>query len=458
MRIIILGAGQVGATLAEHLAGEANDITLVDSDSRRLSALQDRLDLRTCCGSAAHPAVLARAGAEDADMLVAVTSSDEVNMVACQVAQSLFNIPQRIARVREQAYLQQADLLFQRQGIPVDVLISPEQLVTLALQRLVEHPGALQVVDFANGRAQLVAFKVGPQGPLAGAEIASLRERLPALDFRVAAIFRRERALVPRGDTQIEAADEVFFIAASEQIPALMRALCPQHRLGRRLMIAGGGNIGFRLAARLERDYRVKLIEQDLLRCQWLSESLARTTVLHGSASDRDLLIEEGVDGMDVFLALTNDDEANVMSSLLARQLGADMLVCLISNPAYVDLVQGGQIDIAVSPQQSTVGALLAHVRRGHVVAVHALRRGAAEALEVVAHGDADSSQVVGRRLDELRLPSSATVGALVRDGEVLIAHDDLRVQTDDHLIVFVAERFQVADVERLFQVGITFL
>lgn len=458
MRIIILGAGQVGGTLAEHLAGEANDITVVDHDSRRLRELEDRLDLRTICGSASLPRILAQAGAEDADMLVAVTSSDEINMIACQVAQSLFNLPRKIARVREHDYLSYGDALFGREAIPVDVLISPEALVTLSLKRLLQYPGALQVLDFAGGKAQLVAVKARYGGALVGQQIASLREHLPSVEIRVAAIFRRECAVIPQGDTVIEADDEVFFVAAREDIRQVMGELRRQDRPYKRVVIAGGGHIGARLAASIEERYRVKVIELNLERCELLSQELKKSTILHGSASNRDLLIEENIEATDVFLALTNDDEANVMSSMLAKKLGARTVITLINNPAYVDLVQGGLIDIALSPQQSTISALLSHVRRGDVVAVHSLRRGAAEALEAIAHGDRQSSQVVGRRIDQLDLPEGTTVGALVRNEVVSIAHDRSVIEDGDHVILFVADKRAVKQVERLFQVGMGFI
>lgn len=457
MRIIILGAGQVGGTLAEHLAGEANDITVVDIDHGRLQSLQDRLDIRTFCGSASHPRVLAGAGARDADMLVAVTSSDEINMVACQVAQTLFNVPRKIARVRERDYLESDQRLFTREAIPVDVLISPEALVTRRLEHLLAYPGALQVLDFANGRVQLVGVEVVYGGALAGQEVASLRHSIPDVDLRVAAIYRRGRALMPTGSTVIEAGDEVFFIAAHEHIRKILHTLRPEHRGYRRVMVVGGGNVGARLATAIEGDYRLKLVEQDLSRCQWLSRQLPHTTVLHGSATDREMMAEESIETVDVFIAVTNDDEANIMASMLAKKLGVRTVITLINNPVYVDLIQGGLIDIAISPQQSTIGALLTYVRRGDVVAVHSLRRGAAEALEAVAHGDRNSSRVVGRRLDQLALPQGTTVGALVRGDKVLIAHDNLEVADGDHVILFVADRRAVRQVEKLFQVDIGF-
>ena len=456
MKIIILGAGQVGGTLAEHLASEANDITVVDTDGDRLRELGDRLDIRTIQGRGSFPTVLRQAGADDADMLVAVTNSDETNMVACQVAYTLFHTPTKIARVREPAYLTRAGL-FDNEAIPVDVLISPEQVVTNYIKRLIEYPGALQVIDFADGKAQLVASKAYYGGPLVGQQLKELRAHMPGVDTRVAAIYRRNRAIVPRGDTVIEADDEVFFIAARGNIRAVMSELRRLEDSYRRVVIAGGGNIGERLAEAIESRYQVKIIEKSPARCRHLSEVLDSTIVLQGSASDRDLLLEENINETDMFLALTNDDEANIMSSLLAKRLGARKVITLINNTAYVDLVQGGEIDIAISPQLATIGTLLTHVRRGDVVSVHSLRRGAAEAIEAIAHGDAKSSKVVGRRIRDIALPPDTTIGAVIRDEEVLIAHDDTLIESGDHVILFLMDKRHIRDVERLFQVGLAF-
>ena len=457
MKIIILGAGQVGGSLAEHLANEANDITVIDTNSARLRELQDRLDIRTIEGKASYPSALEQAGVQDADMLIAVTNSDEVNMIACQIARTLFNVPTKIARVREHDYLQRNHAIFGDKGIPVDVLISPEELVTQHIKRMIQYPGALQVLDFASGQAQLVAVKAYYGGPLVGREISFLRSHMPNIDTRVAAIFRQDHPMIPKGDTVIEADDEVFFIAARRDIRAVMSELRRLDRSYKRIMIAGGGNIGARLAGSLENDYQVKLIERSLERCNWLARDLNNTIVLHGSASDRDLLVEENIEDTDVFCALTNDDEANIMASMLAKRLGARTVMTLINNPAYVDLVQGGVIDIAISPQQTTIGALLTHVRRGDVAAVHSLRRGAAEALEAVAHGDKRSSRVVGRSIEEIDLPPGSNIGAIIRGNEVLIAHDDLVIENDDHVILFLVDKRRIAEVERLFQVGLTF-
>ena len=456
MKIIILGAGQVGASLAEHLADEQNDITLVDINGDRLRELQDRLDIGTVAGQASNPDVLLRAGAEDADLLIAVTNSDEINMVACQVAYSLFRTPTKISRIRSKAYLEQRSL-FNNDAIPIDVIISPELLVTRYIHRLIEHPGALQVLDFAGGKVQLAAVRAYYGGPMVGNELREIRSHMPNVNTRVAAIFRRDSAIMPTKDTVVEADDEVFFIAAKEDIMPVMGELRRLDNPYKRILIAGGGNIGVRLADAIEDQYRVKIIERSYARCRELSETLRKTIVLNGNASDRELLIAENIEDVDVFCALTNDDEANIMSSMLAKRMGARKVITLIANPTYVDLVQGGDIDIAISPQQITMGSLLTHVRRGDIINVHSLRRGAAEALEIIAHGDARSSKVIGKRLDEIEKIPGSSIGAIVRGDEVLIAHRYLVVEPEDHLIVFLTDKTKIKQVERLFQVGFSF-
>ena len=457
MKIIILGAGQVGTSVANNLASEANDITVVDQDPELLSALQDRLDLRTVQGHAAHPDVLMRAGAEDADMILAVTNSDETNMVACQVAYTLFHTPTKIARVRAVGFTNHPRL-FAQDALPIDVLISPEQLVTDYILRLIENPGALQVLDFAGGRVRLVAVKAYYGGPLVGNELRTLYDHMPHVDARVAAIYRQGKAIRPEGSTIIEADDEVFFVAATKNIRAVMSELRRLEKPYKRIIIAGGGNIGKRLATNLERYYQVKLIECDKNRAQQIAEDLQKTIVLHGDVADENLLLEENIENTDVFCAVTNDDEANILSSMLAKRLGARKVMALINRAAYVDMVQSGPIDIAISPQQATIGSLLTFVRRGDVVMVHSLRRGAAEAIEAVAHGDRNSSKVVGRAIEEVELPKGTNIGAIVRGDEVLIAHHDTVIHSEDHVIMFVVDKRQIPEVEKLFQVGITFL
>ena len=457
MKIIILGAGQVGGSVAESLVSEQNDITVVDVEPARLRELQDRLDLRTVAGSASHPSVLMEAGIDDADLLIAVTQSDETNLVACKLAARMFNVPRRIARIRATDFLDDPKVLGP-EGFDVDLSICPEQVLTDYIVKLVEFPEALQVLDFAGGQVSLVAVRAYKGGPMVGRPVKEIRGHIPNIDTRIVAIFRRDGAIMPDGDTVIEDGDEVFCLAASDNIRQVMKELRRMDQPVKRVMIAGGGNIGLRLGRALEAGYSVRLIEHNKRRCDVLAAKLNRALVLNGDATDEELLEQENIAEMDLFVAVTNDDENNIMSCLLAKKMGARRVVALINRRSYVDLLQSGQIDIAISPAQATIGKLLAHVRRGDVVAVHSLRRGAAEALEAVVHGDRDSCRLTGRRVEEIELPAGTTIGAVVRGGEVLMAHHDTRIEAEDHVIVFVTDKKTLPRVEKLFQVGARFL
>ena len=477
MKVIILGAGQVGASVAEGLVSEENDITIVDRDGARLAELQDRLDLRTVVGDAATPSVLRQAGADDADMLIAVTQSDHANLVACKLAHSVFNVPTRVARLRSKDFLEDESLLLP-ENFAVDFALCPEQVITDYIQRLIEFPEALQVLNFARGRVSLVAVRAYEGGLLVGKPIMEMRSLLPfGMDARIAAIFRHDQAIFPEGDTVIEAGDEVFLLAAAEHIRPVLRQLRRMSNPVERIMIAGGGNIGIRVAKKLEKRYEIKLIEGRKERAELLANELDTTLVLLGDATDEDLLEQENIAEMDLFLALTNDEEDNIMAGSLAKRMGCKRVVALINRRAYAEMIEGGPIDIGISPAQVSIGTLLAHVRQGDVAEVHSLRRGAAEALEVVAHGDAKTSKVIGRRIDQVDWPHGVTVAALVRNfdqvvvvgqtddwtsitrhGEVVIAHHDTVIQPDDHVIVFCTRKKLVKKVEKLFQVGFHFL
>lgn len=471
MRIIVLGAGRVGSSVAESLVSEANDITVIDSDAARVADLQQRYDLRGLVGNATLPSLLREAGADDCDLLIAVTSSDETNLVSCKIAADLFNVPTRIARVRN-TELQQHPELTGDTGFRVNHIIWPEQSVTDYLLRLIAYPEVLQVLEFANGAASLIAVRAGADGPLVSRPLQELRQHLPNVEARVVAIFRDDRSIACDGTTLVAPGDEVFFLTASRHVRAVIGELRRIDRPVRRVMIAGGGNIGLRLARALDTGegiekwaggYNVKIVETSKRRCEYLASQLSsRMLVLNGDGTDEDLLADEGVGECHLFCALTNDDENNIMSALLAKRLGARRTIALINRKSYGELMQGSQIDIAISPSHATLSALLKHVRRGDVVAAHSLRRGAAEALEIIAHGEPRSSRVVGRRIDQIELPPGAAIGALVRgagdEARVLMAHHDLVIESGDHAILFVANKRQVPRIEKLFQVGVGFV
>ena len=457
MKIIVLGAGQVGRTVAISLTEEDNDVTVVDTLPQILQEIADTTDLRTVEGPASYPEVLRRAGAEDADMIVAATDSDETNIVAVQIAYTLFRTPAKIARIRSQEYMREKNL-FNNDHIPIDVIISPEKLITEHIERIIEHPGAIQVVDFARGRVRLVGVEVTPDAPMVNQPLARLPHFLDDIETRVTAIYRGDERVVPDGATVVREGDVVFFLGVRKHTGKVMAQFHDVDEPCRHVMIAGGGNIGAQLASKLERFYRVKVIEANEERAELIAGELVSAMVLHGDAANREMLIEEHVSEMDVFCALTNDDEANILSAMLAKRMGARKVMSLINRPAYVDLVERDVIDVAISPQQITIGELLTLIRRGDVVSVHSLRRGSAEALEGVAHGDEETSSLVGRSVGELKLPKSANIGAVVRGEKVLIAHHDLVVESDDHLIVLVTDKRQIPEVEKLFQVGVTFV
>jgi trk system potassium uptake protein len=473
MNIIILGAGRVGESVAESLVSEKNDITVIDTDPQRLRQLQDRLDLRGVVGNGIQPSVLEAAGIRDADMLIGCAAADETNLVACKVAHELYGVPTRIARLRSPEY-EAGDAMLGKSGFAVDEVICPEASVTAYIRKLIEYPRALQVLEFARGLVSLIAVRALPGGMLVQHCLGEIPTLVPGLDMRVVAIYRRDAVLPDLlGDTRIEAGDEVFVLAATAQILQVLGALHAAAATPvRRIMLAGGGKVGLRLARELKGRYEVKLIETDRARCEYLATELGSDSlVLNGDCTDEELLEDENVGDMDLFAALSSDDEDNIMSCLLAKRMGAKRVLALINRKAYADLVQGGEIDIALSPSNTVIGELLAYVRRGDVEAVHSLRRGAAEALETIVRGDTKCSKVVGRRVGQLDLPRGVQIGAIVRglhtpDGElsgtpeqaqVIIAHHDTVIESLDHVIVFVPRKRMIRNVERLFQVSATF-
>ncbi len=461
MKIIILGAGRVGESVAESLVSEHNDITVIDQDPAKLRLLEERLDLRGVVGNGIQPSVLAEAGARDADMLIACAALDESNLVCCKVAHDSFQVPTTIARLRSSELIEGEELLG-KTGFAVDRVICPEASVTRYIHQLISYPEALQVLEFAEGRASLIAVRATAGSVLANHAIGEFRDLIPQAEMRVVAVYRHDAELETTPQTRILPGDEVFVLADTRKIHAVLSALHAVDRPVQRLMIAGGGRVGLRLARSLVGQCEVKIIERDRKRCDYLASQLpSQVLILHGDVADEDLLLEENVGEMDMFIALTSDDEDNIMSAMLAKRLGARRVLSLINRRAYADMMQGSTIDIAISPSQAVIGELLTVVRRGDVAAVHSLRRGAAEALEGVARGDAKTSRLVGRRVQDLRLPTGVRIGAIVRGSgeasEVLMPHHDTCIESDDHVILFLPSKRLVREVEKLFQVSATF-
>ncbi len=466
MNIIILGAGRVGESVAESLVSERNDITVIDTNPQRLAALQERLDLRGITGNGIQPSVLREAGAADADMLIACAPLDETNLVCCKVAHDIFNVTTKIARIRSEEF-PNGGALMDKTGFAVDQVICPEESLTNYIRKLISYPEALQVLEFAQGKVSLIAVRAVTGGPMVGHVISELPKLVPDVEMRFVAIYRNDelgvdQQVICNGSTRIEPGDEVFVLASTSWIRQVLDALRVRDQPVRRVIIAGGGRVGLRLARQLKKDCRVKIIEANPTRCEYLTSQLpGHVLVLNGDSTDEDLLQTENVSECDLFMGLTSDDEDNIMACLLAKRMGARRVLALINRSAYADLVQGSQIDIALSPAQTVIGELLAFVRRGDVEAVYSLRRGAAEALEAVARGDRKTSKVVGRRIEEIPLPPGTQIGALVRgegaDAQVIIPHHDTVIHSNDHVVVFLPRKRMVREVEKLFQVSATF-
>jgi len=451
MNILILGAGQVGSSTAVQLANKEDDeVTVVDVDPDKLEKLSGLADLRVIKGNASHPETLERAGAESADILIAVTSSDEVNMIACQVASSLFNTQTKIARIRASEYTDKPEL-FSESKVPVDFTISPEDLITNYIIEVIEHPGAFQVLDFADGKIRMVGVKTKPQGFLVDSPISTLHDHLGNEKVRIAAIYREGQMIAPEGNTVIKAGDEVYFIAAPDDIDHMITEFNQDQEEANNIVIAGGGRIGLKLASRLEEDNNVKLIEKSTKRAKVLAEQLDTAIVLKGDSSDDALLKEENIENNDVFVATTNSEEANILSAMVAKKMGSKKVMALINKDSFSGLMETDSIDIAISAQQITISALLSHVRKGDVVKVHSLKRGNAEALEAVAHPHG-GSQVVGKSVEEIKLPEGAFITAVVsNEGEIKTVHHTTVIEPDDHVVVFIDNRDTITEIEIIF-------
>ncbi|WP_392561006.1 Trk system potassium transporter TrkA [Orbus sturtevantii] len=453
MKIIILGAGQTGSALAEYLVTEheKNDVTVVDEASEQLQSLQERFDLRAIQGKVSYPQVLENAGAENADMLVAVTNSDEANMLACQIAHSLFNIPQKVARIRAVEYSDDKYQLFSiDNGIPINHIISPEKLITQHISQLIQYPGALQIASFCDDKVYLVAVTAYYGGALVGSELSELNEHLPHVEVKIVAIYRQNRFIRPINSTIIEAGDMVYFITEPSNIKAVISELQRLEKAYKRIMISGGGSVAIALAKRLENDYQVKLIERNAQKAELIADKLVNTTVLHGESADQELLSQEQVELTDLFIAVTSDDESNIMSSMLAKRMGAKKVIVLIQRQAYLELINDSVIDIAISPQLATISELLSHVRQSGIAKVISLRQGSSEVIEIIAHGDKDTSKLVGRSINEIKLPAGITIGAMIRGDDVIISQNDLAIEDNDHLIIFLPDRKAISEIEKL--------
>ncbi len=451
LKILILGAGVTGSSVAEALANENNDIVVIDFKPELLEALKERFDIATVVGNAAHPNILEQAGVASADIVIAVTDSDETNMLACLIIKALYSRPKTIARVRAIEYLKNPKL-FGDNGIPVDFVISPEQIVMESIRNLIELPGVMHISNFADGLVRLFSVKVVADGVLTGKKIKSLRDRLAKGKTRVAAIFRQGKPLVINGEAVIQTGDEVFFVAPSQEVRRVLSELNKLESPVKRIIIAGGGHIGKRLALALQNSYQVKIIEKDPRRAKKISHELGKTIVLLGDCADEALLLDESIESTDLFCAITDNDGVNIISASLAKSLGARKTICLLNHISYSKLLPGTGIDVSVLPNQETLGSILKHLRRADVAQVSSLCGGSAEAIEAIAHHTTDGISVVGCQVDAIELPAGIVMGALIRAKEVIPIHHDTVFEEGDHVVMFAIEKRLVAHIEKLFR------
>lgn len=456
MNILILGAGQVGTSLTELLAKENHSVTVIDLDSANLQRLQDRLDIQTVKGDAANPDILLQAGLEDADMLIAATLNDDTNLLACQIAHILHKTLTKIARVRSHTYLEHPELFDATSNpaaLSVDALISPETLVKDYIMQLIKYPGSLQVIDFADSKVQIVAIKAKSGSLLVGKEISEIKNYLPEkAETRIVAIYRQNEVIMPTGKTIIFEDDEVFFMAIPDSIQTISNELRRgKPRPSRNIMIAGGGNIGFSLAQELEKQHNVKIIDRDISQARHIAETLDEAIIIHGDVADKNLLTEENIDEIDLFIAVTNSDEANIISGMLAKKLGVNRVIALVNNQSYVDLIQLNSIDVAISAHQITTSHLLHYMREGDTVKAFMLRKGAAEVLEVIVHGSENSSKIIGKKIGDIDWPTDITIGCIIRDDEVMIAHRNIIIEAEDHAVIFLTDSSRSDEIAELF-------
>jgi len=455
MNVVILGAGEVGFHIASRLATEGNNVSVVDQDAERLQVIADSMDVRIVCGMASQPSILEQAGAEDADLLIAVTTNDEVNMLACQVAHSLYKVPTKLARVRESDYALHPEL-FGRDDLPIDVIISPEGEAAKVVMGRLNVSSALDSREFFGGAIQLVEFVVRPKSKLAGLSLKELPEVMGNLRVYVVAHEHNSRWRVPDGETVLLAGDGIYVAVECKQLDVLMETLdltCHSPK-GRNVMLVGGGHIGFKVASELEKaGALVKLIEHNAKRAEWLSDQFSNVVVIQGDALDQKLLEEENIDKMDDFLALTNDDETNILSSLISKRYGVPHVVTLVNRSIYTQLVRQIGLDVTVSPRLSTVASILSFVRKGRIHGMASLADGNLEVLEAEA---LETSEILNKPLKDLKMPDDTVIGAILRGEEIIVPNGLVQVEAHDHVLI-VTTSASVAEVEKLFEVHLEF-
>ncbi|WP_435641796.1 Trk system potassium transporter TrkA [Micavibrio aeruginosavorus] len=455
MRVIICGAGQVGYNIAAYLSREDNDVTVIDIQPDLVAKVNETLDANGIVGHASNPDILAAAGAADVDLMIAVTQSDEVNMVACQVAHSLFNVPKKIARIRDRAYMKpEWSNLFTRAHMPIDVIISPEMEVAHAICERLRVPGTTNVMRLADGRVHLVGVMCGDNCPVINTPLKQLTNLFPSLSLKVVAIIRGQQAIIPNENEQMYAGDEVYFFTDTDHLQRAMAAFGHQEKEARHVTVLGGGNIGMYLTRILQEQSpqtRIRVIENNLARAMTLSEQLRGVSIMHGDGLEPKTLEDADMANTETMVAVTDDDETNILAALLAKQAGCERVISLVNKVSYTPLIKFLDIDAMVTPRAITVASIMQHVRRGRIKALHSLRDGFAEVIEAEV---SDTSSIVNTEVGRIKLPRDVLIGAIVRGDDVLMPQPDLKIRSGDHVIV-LATQAQARKVEKLFLVHV---
>jgi len=450
MDIVILGAGKIGTGIATNLVKQNYNITVVDLNAEKLQSLQSDFDLATVIGSASSPEILKKAGIKKDTIVLAVTNSDESNLIACQLCKNLFSVKRTICRISNKAYLDHLDTL----GGCVDVPISPVSEITSHLLELIEHPGTEQIESFVGGEVKLVSVKAKKDGMLVNRALKSIKDDLPNIEASVTAIYRKNKPMLPDGDTVIKEGDEVYFLAKKEDVDAVVSEIRNQGERHKRVMIVGGGKIGFELARNIEDKLRLKLIEPDKDRCEFLSSELKKAIVLRGNGSDEDLLRTENIENIDLFCAVTNDDEANIMSAFLAKKLGVKKTIIILNNYSYINILPKGFVDVALSPQRLTVSMVLQHLYTGDVTQEVILKMASGvEAIAGVVHKNSFTEKYLDKPIKDLPLPSGSSVGAIYRKNNLYTPSrsKDLLLHESDRLIIFISSKTEKDEITKLF-------
>ena len=461
MNIIICGAGRVGFTIAKLLSEQGHSITVIDQSSEDIQKINDSLDVKAIVGKATYPSILEKANAAETDMIIAVTRNDEINMLICQIAFSIFNIPKKIARIRSQDYLNpKFTRVYNKENLPIDVIISPEIEIARSIQRKLEAPGALDSVPFAENQIRLLEILIKDNCKLIGLKLNELTNKFPNLDANIIAIIRKDKSFIPKKTDQVKENDKIYVIINSSQMAETLEAFGHSEKISKKILIIGGGNIGYNLAKNIEdtlEGVRVKIVEKDKLRSEYLANELNNTIVINGNGLDEEVLSEANLDEAETVLALTNDDEDNLMVSVLVEKFAKDQkdiedkrTMALINKPNYSLLQSSLKIDDLIDPRMNTVSSILKHIHKGTIENAYTISNGEYEVIEAEI---IESSELINKELKNSNLPDEIRIGAVLRNKKVIIPKSDFIFQKDDQ-IVLIVKKDTVGVVENLFRLS----